>query len=119
MAFKDEEVCDTVGDIQAECVAMTDVAEGLLFSRQVWRFKLPRAGMPCIPVFKDNEGAFQIAKHPISNSNPKLIDERHHFLMELVKRMEIDVISIASECHHADFLTKAIPEKDFEFQRIV
>ena len=35
--------------------------------------------MPCIPLLEDNEGAIQIAKHPISNSNSKLIDVRHHF----------------------------------------
>ena len=33
----------------------------VLFLRQVWRFMLPRAGMPCIPLFEDNEGAIQIA----------------------------------------------------------
>ena len=44
--------------------------------------------MPCIPLFEDNEGAIQIAKHPISNSNSKHIDVRH-FLRELVERKEI------------------------------
>ena len=43
--------------------------------------------MPCIPLFEENEGAIQIAKHPISNSNSKHIDVRHHFLREFV--MEI------------------------------
>ena len=71
--------CVTLSTTQAEYVAMSDVAKEILFLRQVWRFMLPRASMPCIPLFEDNEGAIQIAKHPISNSNSKHIDVRHHF----------------------------------------
>ena len=52
---------------------MPDVAKEILFLRLVWRFMLPRVGMPCILLFEDNEGAIQIAKHPISNSNSKHI----------------------------------------------
>ena len=47
---------------------------------------LPKARMPCIAMYDDNEGAIQIAKHPISNSNSKNVDVRHHFLKELVER---------------------------------
>ena len=109
--------CVTLSTTQAEYVAMSDVAKEILFLRQVWRFMLPRAGMPCIPLFEDNEGAIQIAKHPISNSNSKHIDVRHHFLRELVERKEIEIIHAASQYQHADFLTKALPEREFEFQR--
>ena len=58
---------------------------------------LPKARMPCIAMYEDNEGAIQIAKHPISNSNSKHIDVRHHFLRELVERKEIEIIHIASQ----------------------
>ena len=67
MVLKDSEMRHAV--YHAEYVAMSDVAKEILFLRQVWRFMLPSAGMPCIPLFEDNEGAIQIAKHPISNSN--------------------------------------------------
>ena len=73
--------------------------------------------MPCIPLFEDNEGAIQIAKHQISNSNSKHIDVRHHFLRELVERKEIEIIHGASQHQHADFLTKALPEREFEVHR--
>ena len=68
-------------------------------------------------MYEDNEGAIQIAKHPISNSNSKHIDVRHHFLRELVERKEIEIIHVASQYQHADFLTKALPESEFEFHR--
>ena len=44
---------------------------------------LPEVGIPCIPVFEGNEGAVQFAQNPITNSNSKHIDVRHHFLREL------------------------------------
>ena len=73
--------------------------------------------MPCITMYEENEGAIQIAKHPISNSNSKHIDVRHHFLRELVKRKEVEIIHVASQSQHADFLTKALPEREFGFHR--
>ena len=73
--------------------------------------------MPCIPLFEGNEGAIQIAKHPISNSNSKHIDVRHHFLRELVDRKDIENIHVSSQYQHADFLTKALPVREFEVHR--
>ena len=72
--------CVTLSTTQAEYVAMSDMGKEILFLRQVWCFMLPKARMPCIAMAEDNEGAIQIAKHPISNSNSKHIDVRHHFL---------------------------------------
>ena len=53
----------------------------------------------------------------MSNSNSKHIDVRHHFLRELVERKELDIIHVASEYQHADFLTKPLLQADFEFHR--
>ena len=78
---------------------------------------MPKARMPCIAMYEDNEGAIQIAKHPISNSNSKHIDVRHHLLRELVERKEIEIIHVAPQYQHADFLTKSLPEWEFEFHR--
>ena len=69
--------------------------------------------MPCIAMYEDNEGAIQIAKNPISNSNSKHIDVRHHSLRELVESREIEIIHVASQYQHADFVTKALPEREF------
>ena len=59
------------------------------------------------------EGDFVFAKHPISNSNSKHIDVGHDFLRELVERKEIEIIHVASQYQHANFLTKALPETEF------
>ena len=84
-------------------MALADVMKEVLFLRQVWRSMLPTAGMPFIPVFEDNEGAVQLAQNPITNSNSKHIDVRHHFLRELVGRKEVSIIHVPSQFQHAEF----------------
>ena len=88
VALQDTVVCDSrdlLSNTQAEYEAMSDMGKENLFWRQVWCFMLPKARMPCSAIYEDNEGAIQIAKHLISNSNSKHIDVRHHFLRDLVK----------------------------------
>ena len=69
---------------------------------------LPGKGMPCFPIFEDNQGAVQLLQNPASNSNSKHIDVRHHFLRELVRQGDISVSHVSSEYQHADILTKAL-----------
>ena len=115
--FSKTQRCVTSSTTEAEYVAMADVVKELLFIRQVWGFMLPGVRTPCIPVFEDNEGAIQLAKHPIANSNSKHIDVRHHMLRERVEEKEFDIIHVPSRYQHADFLTKVLPENDFVFHR--
>lgn len=115
--FSRTQKCVTLSTTEAEYVAMVDIVKEVLFLRQVWRFMLPEVGMPCIPVFEDNQGAIQLAQNPMTNCNSKHIDVRHHFIRELVGRKEISVIHVASEFQHADFLTKVLTVESFEFHR--
>ena len=64
-----------------------------------------------------HQGVVQLAQNPITNSNSKHIDVRHHFLRELVGRKEISIIHVPSPFQHADFLTTAISRESFEFHR--
>ena len=100
--------CVTLCTFEAEYVALGDAMKELLFLRQVWRFMIPGKGMPCFPVFEDNEGALQLTKNPVSNSNSKHIDVRHHFLRELVRQGDISVNRVRSEYQHADILTNVL-----------
>ncbi|CAB1115738.1 unnamed protein product [Ectocarpus sp. CCAP 1310/34] len=109
--------CVTLSTTEAEYVSLADVMKEVSFLRQVWRFMLPEAGMPCIPVFEDNQGAIQLAQNPISNSISKHIDVRHHYIRELVGRKEISIFHVESAYQHAGFLTKALHVGDFEFHR--
>ena len=81
--FSRTQNCVALSTTEAEYVALADVVNKVLFMRQVWRLMLPAVGMTCIPAFKDNEGAVQLAQNPVANSNFKHIDVRHHFLRDL------------------------------------
>ena len=36
-------------------------------------------------------------------------------MREMIKRKEVEIIHVASQYQHDDFLTKALPEREFEF----
>ena len=63
---------------------MSECAKEALFMRHVWCFILLARGIPCMKVFEDNYRAVQLAQNPMTNSNSKHIDVRHHHLRELV-----------------------------------
>ena len=68
--------------------------------------------------FEDNQGAVQLAaQNPVTNSNSKHIDVRHHFLRELVRQRNIKVVQVPSEFQHADILTKALTYDLFALHR--
>ena len=46
----------------------------VLFLRQVWRFMLPRKGMPCFLMFGDNEGPVRLTQNLVTDPNVKHID---------------------------------------------
>ncbi|CAB1102304.1 unnamed protein product [Ectocarpus sp. CCAP 1310/34] len=115
--FSRTQKCVTLSTTEAEYVAIADVLNEVLFLRQLWRFMLPDAGMPCIPVFEGNQGAIQIAHNPIVNSNSKHIDVRHHYIRGLVERKEISMTHVPTQFQHADFLTKAISKESFALHR--
>ena len=73
--------------------------------------------MPCFPVFEDNQGAVQLAQNPVTNSNSKYIDVRHHFLREHVRQRDITVVQVPSEFQHADILIKALAFDLLTFHR--
>ena len=78
---------------------------------------LPGKGMPCFPIFEDNQGAVQLSQNPVSISNSKHIDVRHHFLRELVRQGDVSVSHVPSEYQDADILTKALAFDAFAIHR--
>ncbi|CAB1104743.1 unnamed protein product [Ectocarpus sp. CCAP 1310/34] len=112
--FSRTQKCVKLSSTEAEYVAIAGVLKEVL--RQVWRFMLPDASIPCIPVLRI-QGAIQIAHNPITNSNSKHIDVRHHFIRELVERKEISITHVPTSFQHADFLTKAFSKESFSLHR--
>ena len=107
----------TLSTSEAEYVAHGDAVKELLFLRQVWHFMSPGKGMPCFSIFEDNQGAVQLSQNPVSDSNSKHIDVRHHVLRELVRQGDVSVSHVPSEHQHADILTKALASDLFVVHR--
>ena len=103
----------TLSTTEAEYVAMGDGVKEALFVHGVLEFLSPGKKLRGIRVLEDNEGAITLAENPISLSNSKHIDVRHHFLRELVENEKITVEHVSSEDQHADILTKALPSVAF------
>ena len=115
--FSRTQKCVTLSTSEAEYVALGDAVKEFLFLRQVWRFMIPGKGMPCFPVFEDNQGALQLSKNPASSSKSKHIDVRHHCFRELVRQGDKTVNRVPSEYQHADILTKVLAFDLFEIHR--
>ena len=58
---------------------------------------LPGKGIPCFPIFENNQGAVQLSQNPVLNSISEYIDVRHHFFRELVRQGDISVNRVPSE----------------------
>ena len=64
VTLQDAEVCDSL-DYSGGVCGYVGHGEGDLVFEAGLGFMLPKARMPCIAMYEDNEGAIQIAKHPI------------------------------------------------------
>ena len=115
--FSRTKKCVTISTTEAEYVALVDTIKEVIFLRYLWRFFSPGLCSACITVFEDNKWARHLAHNPVCASNSKNIDNRHHFLLELVFRGEFDIVVVESEQQHADFLTKALAGPVFRFHR--
>ena len=71
----------------------------------------------CLRVLEDNQGAIALAENPLSSSNSKHNDVRHHFIRDLVEKKEGCIEHVDSEEQHADILTKALPRAIFVVHR--
>ena len=69
----------------------------------------------CTTVNEDNNGEIHLANNPVTTSNIKHIDVRHHFLRERVASGAFKVVHVPSARQHADFLTKALLRRRFVF----
>ena len=70
--------------------------------RYVWSFVFPGFGEVCITVFEDNERAKHLAQNPKCTSNSKHIDVRHHFLRELIFKVEFTIAQVETYEQHID-----------------
>ena len=67
-----------------------------------------------VKIHEDIQSAIAIAYNDVYQNRAKHIDIRHHFVREHVKLNNITLEFIESKKQLADFLTKALPTRQFQ-----
>ena len=115
--FSRTQNCVTFSTTKAEYVVMADGVKEALYVRGILAFLMPSLGSMSIGEYEDNTGVIDLAKNPLSSSNSKHIDVRHHFLREMDASGDIYLPHLWSEDQHAYILTTAIGRESFERHR--
>jgi hypothetical protein len=65
-------------------------------------------------LYCENLRAINISKNPIQHSRTKHIDNRHHFIRDLVEEKVVTLEHVTTEKQLADIFTKALDANQFE-----
>lgn len=75
---------------------------------------LPEDQLETVQTFCDNESAIKVVKNPEAHAKTKHFDIHMHFVRQRVALQHIKVDYLPTKQMPADFLTKALPKKQFE-----
>ena len=96
---------------KAEYVATASCCSQLLWIKQ--QLKDFRIKIGCTPILCDDTSAMNMYKNPVQHKRTKLIDIRHHFLLDNVEKGNIVMTFCKIEDQVADIFTKAIGRESF------
>ncbi|KAJ0586508.1 putative RNA-directed DNA polymerase [Helianthus annuus] len=66
-----------------------------------------------IPIYCDNKSTICLAKDPVYHGKSKHIRVKYHFIRDLIKKNEVEVLFCTTKDQTADIMTKALQNKDF------
>ena len=99
---------------EAEYVALSLCIQEVLWTKSLLLEMKVNINGP-VMVYEDNQSAIAIAKNEGYQSRPKHIVIRYHFVRDQVKNKVIQLEYIESKLQLADFLTKTISTKKYQF----
>jgi hypothetical protein len=92
---------------EAEYIAIATALQELLWMNQyLTELSLKDAETPVLR--SDNQAAIQIATNDTLHSRSKHIDIRYHFIRDVVRRGEVELIWISTKDQEADINTKGL-----------
>ncbi|CAM9286669.1 unnamed protein product, partial [Ascophyllum nodosum] len=101
------------GTSEGEYVALSEVANEVLFLRQVQEFMEPWMRVGAVNVFGDNEGAIKLAINKHASRRTKHIDVKHYLVRDASDARKVRVAYVRSKDQHADLLTKPLDMQKF------
>jgi hypothetical protein len=67
----------------------------------------------CITVFCDNSSSIKLSKNPVLHGRTKHINVRFHFIRDLIKKGEVELVYCGTKEQIADIMTKPLKLEDF------
>ena len=98
----------TLSTAEAEYVAATHAAKECIWLRRLTGEILPPVTEPTT-LHCDNQAALKLAQDDNYHARTKHIDQRYHFIRDVVKRGHVELEYCPTDDMTADILTKALP----------
>jgi hypothetical protein len=102
----------TLSSTEAEYVAISEVAQEILFISGILEFMGIKIDYPII-VNVDNIGAIYLAQTATTGNRTKHIDTRYHFVREYIEKGIMKVVFVRSAENDADIFTKNLPTESY------
>ena len=89
---------------------------GRCYSQLIWMKQMSADYGICsgpLLVYCDNKSAIDISKNPVQHSRTNHIDNRHHFIRELVEDNQVVINHVVTDSQLADIFTKSLEYNRF------
>src|SRR5271167_3594987 len=91
--------------MEAEYIALNEAGKQAVFLYEVLQSIDPQDRLP-ITVYCDNKGSVQFSDNPLFHKRSKHIDNRYHYVRQLVEDSLIEIEYVSTDNMAADMLTK-------------
>ncbi|KAJ6992892.1 Retrovirus-related Pol polyprotein from transposon TNT 1-94 [Populus alba x Populus x berolinensis] len=102
----------TLSTTEAEYVAATTCACHSIWMKEVLN-SVEEDYCKCITVFCDNSSSIKLSKNPVLHGRTKHINVRFHFIRDLIKKGEVELVYCGTKEQIADIMTKPLKLEDF------
>ncbi|GJQ67871.1 hypothetical protein Trydic_g16633 [Trypoxylus dichotomus] len=98
---------------KAEYMGLIEVAKEAIYLRS-FLIELGVERLPDVKVYNNNLSALRLAKNPTYHARNKHIDIRHHFVRDVLKSGQLELLHVGTNDMIADVLTKGLPRTKHE-----
>lgn len=81
---------------------MVETVKDVLLARQMWTYMHPRMKLETVAVNEDDSGVIHLASNPMGSARSKHINIRHHFIRDVVKKGNVNIVHVETKLQHAD-----------------
>ena len=102
----------TLSTTEAEYVAATACACQSIWMREVLN-SIEEDLCKCVTVFCDNSSSIKLSKNPVFHGRTKHINVKFHFIRDLIKKGDVELMYCRTKEQLADIMTKPLKLEDF------